>query len=64
VLLTRHRAELPPAFDMGGRTYLQPSHPVAATTMDCTSGSNVQSTYAQGLEDMGAWLRRVGQHLR
>ena len=60
VRLTRHRTELPLAFDMGGRTYLQPSRPVAATNMDCTSGSNVQSTYAQGLEDMGAWLRKVG----
>jgi len=64
VLLTRHRADLPPAFDMGGRTYLQPSRPVAATNMDCTSGSNVQSTYAQSLDDMGAWLRKVGQCLR
>ena len=64
VLLTRHRADLPLAFDMGGRTYLQPSRPVAAINMDCTSGPNVQNTYAQGLEDMTAWLRRVGQRLR
>ncbi|MDH4450303.1 MAG: patatin-like phospholipase family protein [Rhodoferax sp.] len=59
VLLTRHRADLLPAFDLGGRTYVQPSRPVAATNMDCTSGPNVQSTYAQGREDMGAWLRGV-----
>ncbi len=63
VLLTRHRADLPAAFDIGGRTYLQPSRPVDATNMDCTSGSNVQSTYAQGFDDMGAWLRKVGQRL-
>lgn len=58
VLLTRHRADLPPAFDFQGRTYLQPSRPVDATNMDCTSGPNVQSTYKQGLEDAGAWLQR------
>jgi len=59
VLLTRHRPELPQAFDLQGRTYLQPSRAVDATNMDCTSGPNVQSTYAQGLDDMGTWLRQV-----
>ena len=51
VLLTRHRADLPRAFTMGSRTYLQPSRAVDATNMDCTSGTKVQSTYEQGLND-------------
>ncbi|MFM2274160.1 MAG: hypothetical protein RL211_32, partial [Pseudomonadota bacterium] len=31
---------------------------VDATNMDCTSGPNVQSTYDQGLDDMGTWLQK------
>ena len=57
VLLTRHRADLPRAFDFQGRIYLQPSRPVVATNMDCTSGSNVSKTHAQGREDAESWLK-------
>ena len=48
VLLTRHRADLPPMFTHQQRVYLQPTEKVAAMNMDCTSGTNVQLTYAQG----------------
>jgi predicted acylesterase/phospholipase RssA len=59
VLLTRHRANLPRAFDMQGRTYLQPSRPVDAINMDCTSGTKVRTTYRQGVDDMQAWLHKA-----
>jgi predicted acylesterase/phospholipase RssA len=48
VLLTRHRADLPQMFKHQQRVYLQPTKRVAAINMDCTSGTNVQLTYAQG----------------
>ena len=48
VLLTRHRADLPQIFTHQQRVYLQPAQSVAAINMDCTSGTNVQLTYAQG----------------
>lgn len=48
VLLTRHRADLPQIFTHQQRVYLQPTQKVAAINMDCTSGENVQITYAQG----------------
>ncbi len=48
VLLTRHRADLPQMFTHQQRVYLQPTHKVAAINMDCTSGTKVQLTYAQG----------------
>lgn len=48
VLLTRHRADLPQIFMHQQRVYLQPTQRVAAINMDCTSGTNVQLTYAQG----------------
>ena len=48
VLLTRHRAELPQIFRFDRRIYIQPSEPVAAINMDCTSGENVRKTYGQG----------------
>lgn len=48
VLLTRHRADLPPMFTHQQRMYLQPAQKVAAINMDGTSGSNVQLTYDQG----------------
>lgn len=60
VLLTRHRPDLPQAFAFQGRTYFQPSRAVDATNMDCTSGPNVQSTYAQGERDVGHWLQQAG----
>ncbi len=48
VLLTRHRADLPQIFMHQQRVYLQPTQKVAAINMDCTNGTNVQLTYAQG----------------
>ena len=35
-------------FEYQKRVDLQPSAPVAATNMDCTSGENVVKTYEQG----------------
>jgi predicted acylesterase/phospholipase RssA len=58
VLLTRHRSDLPRAFRLNEITYFQPSRPVAATNMDCTSGDNVQSTYLQGVSDTVEWLKQ------
>ena len=51
VLLTRHRADLPRIFEHQCRVYIQPSHPVAAINMDCTSGANVRATFEQGLRE-------------
>lgn len=48
VLLTRHNPKLPTMFSFHNRTYLQPTAPVAAINMDCTSGDNVRKTYEQG----------------
>jgi hypothetical protein len=59
VLLTRHRPELPLAFDLGGRTYFQPSRTVDVTNMDCTSGTKVQNTFNQGLDDFSNWLKKA-----
>lgn len=51
VLLTRHRADLPQMFTHQERVYLQPTQKVAAINMDCTSGSKVQLTHAQGRQE-------------
>lgn len=48
VMLTRHRAELPQMFRFDRRIYIQPTAPVAAINIDCTSGENVRKTYEQG----------------
>ncbi len=59
VLLTRHRPDLPQAFQFCKRTYFQPSRTVDATNMDCTSGANVQTTYLQGQSDAEKWLQTI-----
>jgi predicted acylesterase/phospholipase RssA len=48
VLLTRHNPAQPTMFEYDKRVYLQPTSPVAAINMDCTSGDNVRKTYEQG----------------
>lgn len=58
VLLTRHRPDLPRAFQLDERTYFQPSRPVAAINMDCTSGVNIESTFHQGVSDTVEWLKQ------
>ncbi len=55
VLLTRHRPALPQIFAHCERVYLQPTQPVAAGTLDFTSGTNIQLTFDQG--------RREGERL-
>jgi predicted acylesterase/phospholipase RssA len=51
VLLTRHRPDLPQIFMHKLRVYLQPLRAVAATNMDCTSGTNVRLTHQQGQQE-------------
>jgi predicted acylesterase/phospholipase RssA len=56
VLLTRHRPELPQIFELDKRTYIQPTHPQAASSLDCTSGAKCRLTFEQGLTDGHALL--------
>lgn len=51
VLLTRHRPELPHIFELDGRTYIQPTLPQAASSLDCTNGDKCRLTFEQGLAD-------------
>lgn len=56
VLLTRHRPAWPQIFEYRRRVYLQPTRPVAAGTLDFTSGANIQSTFDQGQQEGAALL--------
>ena len=51
VLLTRHRPELPHIFELNQRSYIQPTRPQAASSLDCTSGDKCRLTFEQGLAD-------------
>jgi predicted acylesterase/phospholipase RssA len=51
VLLTRHRPKLPHIFELDGRTYIQPTRPQAASSLDCTNGDTCRLTFEQGLAD-------------
>jgi predicted acylesterase/phospholipase RssA len=56
VLLTRHRPELPQIFELDKRTYIQPTDPQVASSLDCTSGEKCRLTFEQGLADGQALL--------
>ncbi len=51
VLLTRHYPDLPTLFNLGDRTYLQPSAKVPVSTWDCTSKTDVARAFEMGRRD-------------
>lgn len=51
VLLTRRYPSLPTFFELGDRTYWQPSEPVPVSTWDCTARSTVEDAYQLGRRD-------------
>lgn len=56
VLLTRHYPHRQRMFQLGGRTYLQPSRPVPVSTWDCTVKATVMDAFTLGYEDASALL--------
>jgi hypothetical protein len=56
VLLTRHNPRMPSVFNVGKRTYWQPSHAVRVSTWDCTPGTDVHAAYEHGRLDAARWL--------
>ncbi len=56
VLLTRHNPRLPSVFNVGGRTYWQPSHAVRVSTWDCTPGTDIGAAYEHGRVDARRWV--------
>jgi len=57
VLTTRRYPEHAPVFMREGRTYVQPSRKVAASSWDYTSPDAYEQTWRQGREDGEAFLR-------
>lgn len=51
VLLTRHYPDLPALFNLGDRTYLQPSAKVPVSTWDCTARTDVTRAFEMGRRD-------------
>jgi hypothetical protein len=56
VLLNGHNPRMPRVFNIGKRTYGQPSHAVHVSTWDCTSGTDVDAAYQHGRLEAARWL--------
>lgn len=61
VMATRCYAQHAPVFMREGRTYVQPSRPVAASSWDYTSVDRMQQTYDLGRQDGEAFLANFGR---
>jgi hypothetical protein len=56
ILLTRYNPRLPSVFNVGSRTYWQPSHAVRVSTWDCTAGTDIGAAYEHGRLDAKRWF--------